>query len=142
MADFSGPTDFTEGSEGLTGATVDHDAPILDALLGATFAEKPDAWKQASPLIYVKAGDPPFLVVHGDADRTVPYSQSEKLVAALRKAGVSVQFLTIHGGGHNLRAYPGQPPASPEPKVLAAAVVTFFDDELAAPPSEAQKDSK
>jgi acetyl esterase/lipase len=142
VADFSGPTDFTEGSEGLTGSNADHEAPILDALIGSTFAQKPEAWKQASPIVFVKTDDPPFLVVHGDADRTVPYDQSKKFVAALQKAGVSVQFLTVHGGGHGLRAYPGQPTASPEPKVIATTVQEFFDKKLGAIPPSSQKGSE
>ena len=46
------------------------------------------------------ANDPPFLVVHGDRDGTVPIAQAESLVAALKAAGVSVQYLRVEGGGH------------------------------------------
>ena len=44
--------------------------------------------------------DPPFLIVHGDADKTVPYNQSELLEAALKKAKVPVTFHTVKDGGH------------------------------------------
>ena len=55
---------------------------------------------EASPVTYVSADDPPFLMVHGDADTRVFFKQSEVLEAALRKAGVEVKLLRIPGGGH------------------------------------------
>lgn len=39
-------------------------------------------------------------MVHGDADKQVPYHQSERLEAALKKADVPVTFHTVKGGGH------------------------------------------
>ena len=51
----------------------------------------------------LRAGDPPLLVVHGTADRTVPYSQAEALVAAARRVGVSTTLLVrVENGGHTL----------------------------------------
>jgi acetyl esterase/lipase len=56
--------------------------------------------KRVSPLTYVRKGLPPVFSVHGDADPVVPYSQSVRLHAALDKAGVTNELVTIHGGGH------------------------------------------
>jgi len=56
--------------------------------------------RQLSPLTYVRAGGPPVLTIHGDADPTVPYSHAVRLHEALTKAGVRNQLLTIPGGGH------------------------------------------
>lgn len=53
-----------------------------------------------SPALMVTANTPPTYVIHGDADPTVPYSQSETLVAALEAANVKHQFTTVPGGGH------------------------------------------
>ena len=50
----------------------------------------------------LRAGDPPVLVVHGTADRTVPYSQAESLLAAARRAGVSATLVRVENGGHTL----------------------------------------
>ncbi len=55
---------------------------------------------RANPITYVTKDDPPFLIIHGDADLLVPHHQSVLLDAALRKAGVSVRFVTIPGGPH------------------------------------------
>jgi fermentation-respiration switch protein FrsA (DUF1100 family) len=42
-----------------------------------------------------------MLVVHGTADRLVPYLQAEVLVEAMEKAGAPFYFHTVVGGGHN-----------------------------------------
>jgi acetyl esterase/lipase len=56
--------------------------------------------REVSPLTYVRAGLPPILTIHGDADPVVPYSDAVRLHEALDKAGVRNQLLTIPGGGH------------------------------------------
>ena len=56
--------------------------------------------KRVSPLEYVRAGLPPILMIHGDADPTVPYQHSVRLKEALDKAGVPNQLYTVPGGHH------------------------------------------
>jgi len=56
--------------------------------------------KAASPLTYVRAGMPPVISIHGDADPLVPYQHSVRLQDALQKAGVAHELVTIPGGGH------------------------------------------
>ena len=56
--------------------------------------------KYVSPLEYVRAGLPPVMMIHGDADPTVPYQQSVRLKAALDKAGVPNELYTVPGGQH------------------------------------------
>jgi acetyl esterase/lipase len=55
---------------------------------------------RVSPLTYVRAGLPPILTIHGDADKTVPYTHAVRLHQALSEAKVPNQLLTIPGGGH------------------------------------------
>jgi len=43
----------------------------------------------------------PFLILHGDKDSTVQYSQSEMLVEALKKASVEVTLKRIEGPAFN-----------------------------------------
>jgi acetyl esterase/lipase len=59
-------------------------------------------YTEASPVSHVSADDAPFLLLHGDADRTVPFEQAELMEAALRKAGVEVQLIRVPGGGHGV----------------------------------------
>jgi acetyl esterase/lipase len=55
---------------------------------------------RVSPLAYVRAGLPPVLTIHGDADPTVPYTQSVRLHKALSDAGVANELMTMPGGKH------------------------------------------
>jgi acetyl esterase/lipase len=59
-----------------------------------------DLAKSVSPLTYVRAGLPPILTIHGDADPIVPYSHATRLHDALVKAGVNHELHTVTKGGH------------------------------------------
>ncbi len=58
------------------------------------------AW-ESSPMYHVKKWKNPVLLIHGDDDRNVPFSESVHLAEVLRKQGVSVDQLVlpdeIHG---------------------------------------------
>jgi acetyl esterase/lipase len=56
--------------------------------------------KRVSPLTYVRAGLPPIMIIQGNADPVVPYTQSVRLNKALDDAGVPHEFVTIPGGDH------------------------------------------
>jgi acetyl esterase/lipase len=91
----------------------------------------------ASPLTYVSSDDPPFLLIHGDADPTVPFEQSEIMKAALGAAGVKAELLTIPGGGHgatfaSLREGGESIQREPkDPPDYVGAMVRWFDQHLA-----------
>ncbi len=55
---------------------------------------------EISPARLVTSKAPPFLIIHGDADTTVPLSQSEKLIAALKAADVPCELIVKEGGAH------------------------------------------
>ena len=69
-------------------------------LIGAQPAAAPDRARAASPLTYVHAGAPPFLLIHGTADRFVPAAQSTALAEALEDAGAAVELLLLDGADH------------------------------------------
>jgi acetyl esterase/lipase len=69
-------------------------------LLGGIVMDMPERAKSASALCQVTPDDPPFLIMHGDADPQVPLEQSEKLHAALRRAGVPSHLEILKGAGH------------------------------------------
>jgi len=56
--------------------------------------------KQVSPINYVRAGLPPIITIHGENDDIAPYNHSVRLHAALDKAGVPNQLVTIRGRKH------------------------------------------
>ncbi|PTX94511.1 alpha/beta hydrolase [Opitutus sp. ER46] len=58
--------------------------------------------RDVSPLQHVHAKMPPVLIVHGDADKTVPLSMSIAFIARLRTAGVRAELITRTGVPHSL----------------------------------------
>lgn len=82
-------------------------------------------YREASPVTHVTADDPPFLLLHGDADAVVPYKQSEIMEAALKKAGVEVKLVRVPGGGHG-SSFPG----AKEKMDWPSMAVEWFDGHL------------
>jgi dipeptidyl aminopeptidase/acylaminoacyl peptidase len=66
--------------------------------------------RDTSPINHVRRGLPPFLILHGDADKTVPYQQSLNFQAHLRAHAVPCELITIPGGPHGLLAWAGLAP--------------------------------
>ncbi len=95
VVDYFGPTDFTK-----MGGSHDKVGSPESNLLGGAVQDQKEKARAANPVTYVDKGDPPFLIVHGDKDPAVPYSQSTLLEEALKKANVPVELVTIKGGGH------------------------------------------
>ncbi|MCA9150562.1 MAG: alpha/beta hydrolase [Planctomycetales bacterium] len=95
VVDWFGPTDFTT-----MGGTHDNADSPEAKLIGGPVQTHQDAAARANPITYVSADDPPFLIVHGEQDRTVPIGQSEQLVAALKQAGVETTFIRVPNAGH------------------------------------------
>ena len=73
---------------------------VLTDLIGATPQERPDRYRQASPLTYITMGDPPVLIIHGDDDPMVPVSQALLLDQRMTEAGVPHQLIILKGGKH------------------------------------------
>jgi acetyl esterase/lipase len=57
--------------------------------------------QQLSPLMYVRAGLPPIISIHGDDDDIVPYSQATRLHAGLDRVGVPNTLIPVKGGKHD-----------------------------------------
>jgi acetyl esterase/lipase len=90
--------------------------------LGCVARCEPKVVQRASPITYVGADDPPFLLIHGEADRTVDVSQSRVMEAALQKAGVAVHSLFIPRVDHS---FIGTTPDETRAATLAATNATF-----------------
>lgn len=73
-------------------------APAVVSFMGAPPPGK--AYQQASPVTHVSGDDPPTLLIHGDADASVPFNQSERILELFAKAGVASKLLRIPGGAH------------------------------------------
>jgi alpha-L-fucosidase 2 len=56
--------------------------------------------REISATSYIKPGLPPFFLIHGTADNSVPYDQSTALQEQLRAAGVECELFTIPEAPH------------------------------------------
>ena len=122
VVDFFGPTDFREmDRQAGEAGRMKHDAPDSPEakLIGGPVQENAELVAAANPITYVSPDDPPFLIMHGERDTTVPIGQSELLDAALQKAGVESTFKRIPDAGHGF--------GGPE---INAAVLEFLNSHL------------
>ncbi|WP_375479009.1 alpha/beta hydrolase fold domain-containing protein [uncultured Jatrophihabitans sp.] len=71
-------------------------------LVGGALADQPELVSAASAVAQVPTDrqPPPFLFLHGDADRSVPPRQSTRLADALRAAGGAATVELVPGGTH------------------------------------------
>jgi acetyl esterase/lipase len=67
--------------------------------------------RNASPLAYIEAMAPPFLIQHGAADTTVSPKQSQSLYDALRAKDVPAELAIYPGVDHNFAAANARPGA-------------------------------
>ncbi len=103
VVDWFGPTDLTKMAEqSKVKGPIDHDAKDSpeSKLIGGAIQENKEKAARANPLTYVTKDDPPFLIVHGDADPLVPLGQSEILADALKKEKVAVELVVLKGAKH------------------------------------------
>lgn len=77
----------------------------------------------ASPVHYISNDCPPFLIIHGTADRSVPYAQGEELYNALVNAGVKSALQTFPNVGHGGPVFDANP-------LLHKQIQSFFDKHL------------
>lgn len=117
VVDWFGPTDLTR-----MGGSHDRPDSPESRLLGGPVQANRDRAARANPITYVSKDDPPFLILHGDRDATVPFGQSELLRDALEAAGVETTFRPIEGAGHGGPAFTSQQ--------NRRAVEDFFDRHL------------
>jgi len=96
-----------------------------------TQASSAGLYAAASPLTYVTDKSPPTLLIHGDADKVVPFRQSTLLEARLGKSGVPVKLIVIPGGEHG--ADFGSPAARANWPDYFGETVRWLDTYLKAP---------
>lgn len=67
---------------------------------GGTPHDRPEWYRDHSPVTYAHLATTPTLVVHGEADDRCPIGQGEELFIALSRAGVETQFARYPGCSH------------------------------------------
>ena len=79
-----------------------------------------------SPLTYVKPGLPPFLLINGSADKTVPFGQTQNFYDALKAAQVDATLISIPEGQHRIADWKKFAPDWQQ------RLVSWLDEKLAA----------
>jgi dipeptidyl aminopeptidase/acylaminoacyl peptidase len=67
--------------------------------MGASSPKDP-ALRAISPIEHVSAVAAPVLLIHGRDDTVVPYEQSDVMADALKRAGKSVELVTLKHEDH------------------------------------------
>lgn len=93
-------------------------------LFGGPVGERAGLARLASPIHNIGAEAPPFLLVHGTDDQTVPFGEAVRFADAMRAAGHRADLLTVEGAGHVFRG------ASIEIGELTEASADFLDETL------------
>ena len=126
VIDFYGPADLLTMPNNTPGPGKT-DADLAKAngarLLGGIVRDRAALAQKASALHWVSADDPPFLILHGDADPQVPLEQSRRLDAALRAAGVRSELHVLPGAGHGGKAF--------DTPALRTTIKAFLDRTMA-----------
>jgi acetyl esterase/lipase len=102
VVDWYGPSDLPNmQAQGLPcGGDHSSAASPEGRMVGCALTACLEKAREASPITWVSPDDPPFHIVHGTSDCTVPPLQSETFHAALVGAGVDSSLTLIPGAGH------------------------------------------
>ncbi|RJQ74686.1 alpha/beta hydrolase [Pseudonocardiaceae bacterium YIM PH 21723] len=99
VVDWFGPTDMASMDDGSKNNKLMHgqaNSPEA-ALLGCKLDDcDKKLLDEASPLSHVSGKTAPFIIQHGKNDHVVPFQQSIVMEAALKKAGVPVEFQQLN----------------------------------------------
>lgn len=97
-------------------------ASMESLLLGKNVVRYQEEAVKICPVSFVTKDAPPFLIIHGDNDHTVPFSQGEILHDKLEEAGVDVKLLVLEGADHADMPF--------FQKELWQRIIAFFKDKL------------
>jgi acetyl esterase/lipase len=99
VLDFYGPSDLIAIASS-PDTSINNTRHPVSILLGALPVERPDLARLASPVSYIDKNDPPFLIVQGEKDESVPNTQSRMLSAWLNLSGVTNELIMVPGAPH------------------------------------------
>lgn len=110
---FNPAVEFTEGI-----------SEPVSAFLGGTREQVPDNYRLATPATWLDENDPPMLLLHGNDDKTVPYTTSAEFVAKLKALGIESELYTANGKGHSWFSFP--PDFVPTTRALEAFLEKYL----------------
>ncbi|MCE6988094.1 S9 family peptidase [Dyadobacter sp. CY323] len=99
---------------------------LMESEFGGRAYDRFDLLWQCSPLRNVARTTTPTLLLHGETDNEVPFSQAEEMYIALKKRGVNTLLVQYKGEGHGWR-----PELSPRSKAdLNERMIGWFDTHI------------
>lgn len=116
VVSFFGPTDLTAPE------LLPDLSPVLKRFIGFRLSEKPDLFKQASPVNHVSSDSAPMLLFQGTADPLVNWKQAVKMAEVLTRNGVDGRVELLMGLGHGW--------FGPEMERTADATYAFLDGKM------------
>lgn len=120
VVDLFGPADLPQ-------MLTDRAMVVGQTVFGAKSSSEP-ILVSASPVTYITADDPPFLILQGDRDTTVPPEQSQILYDRLKAGGVPATLVMVKNAGHGFAPVGGA--ISPTRAELTKMIADFFDKSL------------
>ncbi|MBQ7454036.1 MAG: prolyl oligopeptidase family serine peptidase, partial [Selenomonadaceae bacterium] len=113
VVDIFGPTDLTKtgadypkdvqklyNSPGGPTSLLVNGVTVYKGNKGGSILDTPETARDSNPLTYIDKNTPPFLIMHGSADKTISPSQSKLLHDALIKNGISADYYILNGADH------------------------------------------
>lgn len=125
-AAYYGASDFTVGAMEFQ----HHTGQVVLKLFRGSEKDKPDLYRQASPVFYVSKDSPPMFLAHGEKDDLVPFDQSVRMAEAYRRLGLPVELIAAKNAGHDF-AQAGNAPVSPSVDFIHQRTIEFFKRYLA-----------
>jgi acetyl esterase/lipase len=92
LTDFVSAMEKTSSPAAVTRAVV--------PFLGGSLEKVPETYVEASPVAHVSTTSAPFLLLHGTADTTLPFSQSVEMRDALQAVGVRAELYSAENANH------------------------------------------
>jgi acetyl esterase/lipase len=89
LKDFRAPFDFKE-----------YDNAIRAFVMITDENRRLEIGKAISPLYHVSSDDAPALIIHGDADKLVPFQQAEIIIDRFKQVNVPCELVVKPGAGH------------------------------------------
>jgi acetyl esterase/lipase len=75
------------------------------SFLGGSYEENMDLVALLSPTEHLTAASPPVLLLHGDKDQVLPYTNSTYMIGVAEDVGANVQLLTVTNGLHGFAPF-------------------------------------
>jgi acetyl esterase/lipase len=120
VVDFYGPSELVSL---ITKSSNTEDPQIPEnMLLGYSPITRPDLAKRASPVTYVDKNDPPFLIIHGEKDDSVPPTQSKLLNSWLKINGINTELIIVKDAPHYGEMFDIEP--------IRDKIITFLKNNL------------